>query len=117
MNPLITAVEAAWVALKADILAAENWLWSVIKQLWAADVQIVMQDLNKALTNVAVQLQNEQPGIDSKQMFEQLLAAVAVQFASIGAQLVYEDITLVISMVIKQQNIPQTPGNAGNVNG
>ena len=115
MNPLITAVEAAWAALKADILAAENWMWSVIKQLWAADTQIVMQDLNKALTNMAIQLQNEQPGIDSKVMFAQLLAAVTTQFASLGAQLVFEDITLVISIVLKQQNISQTQGNAGVV--
>ena len=115
MNPLITAVEAAWAVLKADIIKAENWLWSVIKQLWAADEQIIMNDLNKALTNVAIQLENDQPGIDSKQMFAQLLAAVATQFVNLGAQLVYEDITLVISIVIKQQNISQTPGNAGVV--
>ena len=84
-----------------------------MKQLWAADVQIVMNDLNKALTAEATALQNDTPGIDAKAMFIQLEAIAIANFAGLVAQLVYEDVTLTISLVIKQLNVAQVPGNAG----
>ena len=115
MQALITAVEAAWAVLKAEILKGEAELVVIFKQLWAIDTQIVMADLQKALQGVAIQLQNEQPGISSKDMFAQLLAAVTTQFASLAAQLVYADIMAVIAIVVKGTNAPETTGNAGTV--
>lgn len=115
MNIFITDLETAWEVLKADILKAETWLVSIVKQLWIADVQIIMNDLQKALTGYAVQLQNEQPGIDSKAMFAQLAAAVSTQFVELGAQLAYADIMLVVSIVVKGTNVAETTGNAGVV--
>ena len=49
MQALITAVEAAWAVLKAEILKGEAELVVIFKQLWAIDTQIVMADLQKAL--------------------------------------------------------------------
>lgn len=112
-NLFIVAVEDAWAVLKADILKAGTWLEGLVSQLWAADVQIVMADLNKALAAEAVALQNDQPGMDAKAMFAQLLVIATENFAGLVAQLAYEDVTLTISLVIKSLNISQTPGNGG----
>lgn len=117
MNPFISAVEAAWAALKADIIAAETWLVSLVKQLWTTDEQIIMADLQKALNTVAVNLQNQQPGISSKAMAAELIAAVAGEFINLGAQLVYADILIVVAAVVKSTNAPELPGNAGNLPG
>lgn len=123
-NPIIDAIVADF---KAGVIDIDEFLAKIVpfledvggeiislaEGLWETDVQIVMNDLNKALTGVAITIQNDAPGTDSKTMFAQLAAAVATQFIELGAQLVYADILFVISTVLKGLNISDTPGNAG----
>lgn len=109
--------------LKALLAKIEPYLeqigkefWSVVQAVFTAEEAVIMTELGGLLRDDIVSLQNSQPGIDSKQMLGLLEANAMTHLAKLGAELPYTAIITVIGTIMHDLSIPNTPGNAGNVN-
>lgn len=90
-------------------------IFTIAKSVFSAEEQQIMTQLGVLLKNEAVALQNAQPGIDSKQMGTLLESTAISSLAGIGAQLAYTGIVTTIGTVMKQLNVQDAQGNAGQV--
>ena len=117
MNPFVQALEIGIEDLKSWLLKSETWLVSLIKQEWALDRQILIQDLSNDLKTFGKTVQESNGGISGKELGSALLSAVEGQFEAQVASMLWQDVLLAVSLATQALNPPQVQGNGGVLQG
>jgi len=104
----------------ANIEGEIKKLWygflSVIGQIISAEENQLMQDAWPLVQKIAINLQNEQPGLDAASFISALIQAAVPELEKEGIKLVNTAVSILASTAAHQLNVPNTAGNAGNVN-
>lgn len=109
-------------ALKTVISNIENelekgahQLWNIIVLIFNAEQTQIMADIKPMIRQIAVNLQNNQPGLNAKDFIPALFAAALPVLEAEGIVLAHTAIATVASMVAHELNVPNETGNQGIV--
>lgn len=101
--------------IEAEALVVGKEFWKIVKNVFKAEEQVIMEQLGNMLKNDAISLQNAQPGINSKDAELILKNNAEAALATLGANLAYTGILTTIGTVMHDLGFPDTTGNAGTV--
>lgn len=108
--------------LKTIIAGIENelekgahQLWNIITAIFKAEEMQLMADIKPMIRQIAVNLQNTQPGLDAKTFIPILVAAAIPVLEAEGVVLLHTAISAISATVAHEMGIPNTPGNAGMI--
>ena len=114
-NILITDMELIWSKIKPILEAIGAEIWSIMQRVFTAEEAVIMSQLYTMLKNDAVNLQNAQPGISSKDAEGILKANAMTALGGLGASLAYTAIITVVGAVLHDLGFSDNGGNAGFV--
>lgn len=110
--------------VKEDLSRLEVWamdvegeLVTIVKAIIAAEKQEITMQIFPLIKQAAINLQNESPGLDYKTFIPALIAAVVPIIPIAIADIEGTAISTFCSVIAGQLNVPNQPGNQGNVNG
>lgn len=115
-NILITEMELIWSKIKPVLESIGAEIWSILQRVFTAEEAAIMTQLYGMLKNDAVQLQNAQPGISSKDAEGILKNNATAALTGLGATLAYTAIITVVGAVLHDLGFQDNSGNAGTVN-
>lgn len=101
--------------IESEIKKLWNGFLSVIGQVISEEENILMQDSWPLIQRIAINLQNEQPGLDAASFITALIEAAVPELEKEGIKLVNTAISILASTAAHQLNVPDTAGNAGNI--
>lgn len=114
-NILIAEMELIWSKIKPVLESIGSEIWSILQRVFTAEEAVIMTQLYGMLSKDAIDLQNTQPGISSKDAEGILKTNAMAALVGLGASLAYTAITVVVGSVLHDLRFPDTTGNAGNV--
>lgn len=113
---LVDDLEAVWSKIKPILEAIGAEIWSIMQRVFTAEEAAIMSQLYGMLKNDAVELQNAQPGISSKDAEGILKANAIAALAALGATLAYTGIVTTVGAVMHDLGFTDQTGNAGVIN-
>ena len=112
-----SAIQPILAKFEAGVKAAWGEFCHIIYTVFQAEEQAIMAQLTPMLKNIAVDLQNVQPGMDSKTFFNTLIGEAEKALAGLGKTLAWTALSVTVGTVLHDLNIPDQPGNSGNLVG
>ena len=116
-----TAIKTQFLGMIATLEAGVKAAWGefchIVYTVFQAEEQAVMAQLTPILKNIAIDLQNATPGMDSKTFFLALEGEAVKAVASLGKVLAWTAVATTVSTVLHDLNVPDTAGNAGVLTG
>lgn len=108
LKVIIADIEKALAAVGTEI-------WHIVQEVFKAEEQVIMAEFYILMRQVAVDLQNTKPGMNSKDFFAQLEIDAIKVLAGMGKTIAWTAIATTIATVLHDLNIPDTTGNQGVV--
>lgn len=92
-------------------------LWSIIVAVFTAEETMLMADIKPMIQQIAINLQNAQPGLKAQDFIPALVAAVIPVLEKEGIKIAHTATSTIASTVAHELNIPDNSGNGGNLVG
>lgn len=119
-NPIWQGILAGLKQIIADIENAleqgAHKLWTIIQAVFNAEETQIMADITPLVKQIAVNLQNSNPGLNAQNFIPALVAAAIPVLESEGIVLAHTALSAVAATVAHEIAIPDATGNQGIVN-
>lgn len=115
----LTTIKNDFAAIIATLEAGVKEAWGefchIVYVVFKAEEQAVMASLMPMLKNIAVDLQNAQPGMDSKTFFNVLIGEAEKALSELGKTLAWTALATATATILHDLQVPDVKGNQGNV--
>jgi hypothetical protein len=108
LKSLVTDIENALAQVGKEI-------WHIIEAVFTAEESAIMAEFYLLMKQVAVDLQNKQPGMSAKDFFAELEGEATKILAEMGKTLAWTAIATTISTVLHDLGVADSGGNAGDL--
>lgn len=114
---ILTGLRKMIVDIETAIETGAHALWNIISAVFTAEEAQLMADIKPMIQQIAMNLQNAQPGLKARDFIPALVAAAIPVLAAEGRVLAHTAISTISSTVAHELNIPDHEGNGGNLAG
>ncbi len=114
---ILNGLKQIVVDLENAIAQGAHKLWDIITAVFTAEETQIMADIKPMIQQIAIGLQNAQPGLNAQSFIPALVAAAIPVLEKEGVVLAHTAISTVASTVAHELSVPNDPGNAGNLGG
>ena len=114
---ILNALKAVIVDVENAIATGAHKLWDIIVAVFTAEETVIMADIKPMIQQIAINLQNNQPGLKAKDFIPALVAAAIPVLEAEGVKLAHTATSVIAATVAHELSIPDTAGNVGELPG
>lgn len=92
-----------------------NKLLSLLGQIISSEESILMNDALPLIRQIAINIQNSQPGLSASEFISELMKASLPVLEEEGIKLVNTALSIVVAAVAHELRTPDIKGNAGTI--
>lgn len=112
---ILGALKAIIAGIESELEKGVHQLWNIIVAVFSAEELQLMADSKSIIQQIAINLQNGQPGLNAQDFIPALVAASIPVLEKEGVVLAHTAISTIAATVAHELNVPNITGNAGIV--
>jgi hypothetical protein len=114
-STIVTDLESVLNTIKTQVETDVGIIWSDLKLIISTDAQTLYNDFGPMLQQIAVNIQNTQPGISLSNFLPAFIAAIEPVIVQEGLKLLDTDKNIIANSFASKVGVASVQGNAGVV--